>query len=264
MYPILGEPFGIPIRSFGVMVALGFLVALWVAQWRARRLGSVSPETLADLLLWVMVGGILGARVLYVVVHWSDQFAQRPIEVLYVWKGGLVSYGGFAGAFVAGAIFARRRGLDLVALGDVCMPAVFLGQAIGRIGCFLVGDDYGKPAPGLPWAVRFPDDPNSLLPPQLRGQPLHPTQLYMMATNLLLFVLLGLLLDRPRFRGQIFWLSLILYPIGRSICEVFRADSVERGVYFGLSTAQWISIPVFVIGVVGYLRARRRAAPAAG
>lgn len=259
MYPILGEPFGIPIRSFGVMVALAFTAALLLATRAARRTGRVDPDAIGDLLVWVMVGGILGARVLYVIVHWPDQFAGRPLwEALAIWKGGLVSYGGFLGAFVAGWIFTRRRRIDLVTLGDVCMPAVLLGQSIGRIGCLLVGDDYGRPAPDLPWAITFPDDPDSLLPPDLRGVPLHPTQIYMMLMAFTVFLILYVVQRRQRYRGQVFFLALVLYPIGRSICEVFRGDDLERGIYFGISTSQWISIPVCLIGLAGLIRSYRR------
>ena len=140
------------------------------------------------------------------------------------------------------------------------MPAVLLGQAIGRIGCFLVGDDYGKIAPDLPWAVRFPDIEESLLPLHLRGEPLHPTQLYLLLQSFLIFLILSWVARRRKFRGQVLYLSMILYPIGRSICEIYRADDVERGVYFGLSTAQWFSIPIFVIGLVLFIRASRRPA----
>ena len=260
MYPILGEPFGIPIRSFGVMVALAFVMALWASQREARRTGRVDPELIGDLLLWVMVGGILGARVLYCIVHFQDQFAHQPIELLKVWKGGLVSYGGFAGGFLGGWLFTRKRKIDFVTLGDVCLPGVMLGQAVGRIGCFLVGDDYGGPA-DVPWAVTFPDVPESLMPVDLRGVPVHPTQLYMLLQAFTIFLILSRIARSATFRGQVFYWGLILYPIGRSICEVFRADHVERGVYYGVSTAQWISIPIFVIGLLGLSRARKAGRP---
>lgn len=261
MYPILGEPFGFKIRSFGVMVALAFVIALWAASREARRSRRLEPELIGDLLMWIMVGGILGARVLYCIVHWKDQFSHQPLEVLKVWKGGLVYYGGFIGGFVAGWLFTRKRKIDFITLGDVCFPGVFLGQAIGRIGCFLVGDDYGKPAPDLPWAVTFPNIPESLLPHELRGIPLHPTQLYMLLQAFIIFLILSFVARKATFRGQVFYLALMLYPIGRSICEVFRGDNVERGVFYGLSTSQWISIPIFLTGVIGFILAARRHAP---
>lgn len=258
MYPILGEPFGIPIRSFGVMVALAFLIALIVASREARRTKLVNPEVIGDLLLWIMVGSILGARVLYVIVHWKKDFSHDPVLVFQIWKGGLVYYGGFLGAFVSGWLFTRKRKIDIVVLGDICMPAVMLAQAIGRVGCLLVGDDYGQVAPDLPWAVTFPDIPESLLPQHLRGQPLHPTQLYMLLQAFTIFVILSIVARKKAFRGQVLFLALMLYPIGRSICEVYRGDFIERGMYFGISTSQWISLPIFVVGLIGFIRAWRR------
>lgn len=263
MYPILGEPFGIPIRSFGVMVALAFLAALIVATREARRSKLVAPEKIGDLLIWIMAGGILGARVLYVIVHWKKDFSHDPMLVFQIWKGGLVYYGGFLGAFVAGFLFTKRHHIDFITLGDICLPAAMLGQAIGRVGCFLVGDDYGRVAPDLPWAVTFPDIKESLLPEPLRGQPLHPTQLYMLLQAFLIFVILSIVARHRRFRGQVFFLALILYPIGRSICEMYRGDFVERGMYFGVSTSQWISIPILIVGLVGFTRAYRRYSTAA-
>ena len=258
MYPILGEPFGIPIRSFGVMVALAFVFAMLAATREARRSKLIDPERIGDLLLWVMAGGILGARVLYVIVHWKKDFAHDPWLVFQIWKGGLVYYGGFLGAFLMGYLFTRRHKLDYITLGDVCLPGAMLGQAIGRIGCFLVGDDYGREAPGLPWAVTFPDIEESLLPQPLRGQPLHPTQLYMLLQSLLIFFILSMVARHRKFRGQVFFLALMLYPIGRSICEVYRGDYLERGMYYGVSTSQWISIPVFMVGLAGLIWAYRR------
>ena len=116
MYPILGEPFGIPIRSFGAMVALAFMMGLWAASREAKRTGRMSPEVISDLLMWLMVGGILGARVLYVIVHWKDQFAHDPMQAIFVWKGGLVYYGGLLGAIFAAWLFTRRRKINFVDL----------------------------------------------------------------------------------------------------------------------------------------------------
>jgi len=260
MYPILGEPFGIPIRSFGVMVALAFVLALWASQREARRTGRLDPEVVGDLLLWVMVGGILGARVLYCIVHWPDQFAHQPIELLKVWKGGLVSYGGFFGGFFGGWLFTRRRKIDFVTLGDTCMAGLMLGQAIGRIGCLLVGDDHGGPT-DVPWAITFPDVRESLMPADLIGVPVHPTQLYLLMQAFTIFLILSWIARRATFHGQVFYWGLILYPIGRSICEVFRADDSARGIYYGVSTAQWISIPIFFIGVIGLTRAAKAGRP---
>jgi phosphatidylglycerol:prolipoprotein diacylglycerol transferase len=259
MHPIAFEPFGFTITSFGVMLALAFLGG-WIYTGRlTRKTGWFSEEVIGDLLFWLMVGGVVGARLLYVVVHW-ETFRADASQIFNFRAGGLVSYGGFVGAFLAGWIFTRRHKLDFVQLADLCVPGALLGQAIGRIGCFLVADDYGRPAPDLPWAVRFPDVEGSMLPQMLREQPLHPTQLYLCLKAFLCFLIVRWVFHHRRFRGQVMCTAMMVYPIGRSIVEIWRYDSVERGVYAGLSTAQWISIPLFLAGAFLWFRFKNRSA----
>ena len=172
MHPILVKLGSLPISSFGVMVTLGFLVGLYLARYLGRRHG-VDPDLLSDLFSWILVGAVLGARLLYVVVH-HEEFS-NPLDIVAIWKGGLVFYGGFFGAFASGILFLRLRrpNARFFEVADVCMPAGFLGLSIGRWGCFLVGDDYGR-VTDVPWAVRFPNVEGSLLPAELIGKPLHP------------------------------------------------------------------------------------------
>lgn len=259
MHPIAFEPFGFTITSFGVMLALAFLGGWIYTGKMARKFGWFTEEVVGDLLFWLMVGGVVGARLLYVIVHW-ETFRADASQILNFRAGGLVSYGGFVGAFLAGWIFTRRRKIDFVQLADLCLPGALLGQAIGRIGCFLVADDYGRPAPDLPWAVRFPDVEGSMLPHILRNQPLHPTQLYLCLKAFLCFLILRHLLNHRAFRGQVLAAAMIVYPVGRSIVEIWRYDSVERGVFAGLSTAQWLSIPMVILGVVLWFRFRSQRA----
>lgn len=274
MYPILGEPFGFKIRAFGVMVALAFFVGYWFNSREARRTGLVKEEVIGDLLMWLLICSLIGARLVYVIVQWHE-FADHPINVFKIWQGGIVYYGGFIGAFVGGWLFSRRQSASFLTLADLSMPGAMLGQAIGRIGCLLVGDDYGRVANDLPWAIKFPTatepgdlfgisiPPNShsLLPASMQGEWLHPTQLYMMLQASIVFVILAVVArNKTRVEGRVLFLGLTLYPIGRSICELYRGDNVERGVYFGgaISTSQLISIPIFIIGVAGLIWSGRR------
>jgi phosphatidylglycerol:prolipoprotein diacylglycerol transferase len=263
MYPIffkIGDVF--TLHAFGVMVALGFLAGLWYSTKEARRTGIVSEAVVNDLFLWLIVGGILGARALYVGIHWED-FKPGPNRSIWgifqIWRGGIVSVGGFFGAFFLGWIFCKKRHVKFLDLADICMPGAMLGQSIGRIGCFLVGDDYGRPAPNLPWAVTFPKIEGSLLPEKWQGVPLHPTQLYMLIKAFLIFLILAWVAKHKRFAGQVLFSAMILYPIGRWICEIYRGDEAERGIYYGLSTAQWTLIPVFLVGAVCFARGLSKA-----
>ncbi|MBK6942229.1 MAG: prolipoprotein diacylglyceryl transferase [Planctomycetes bacterium] len=258
MFPILFQIGDFKLHAFGVMVALGFLGGLWFATKEARRTGLVSEEVVNDLFLWLIAGGIIGARLLYCAIHWEKDFADEPLRVLQIWKGGIVSVGGFFGAFFFGWIFCKKNKVSFLDLADVCMPGALLGQAIGRIGCFLVGDDYGRPAPDLPWAVTFPKNPDSLLPERWQGVALHPTQLYMLIKAFLIFLVLAWVARRRRFAGQVLYVAMMLYPIGRWICEIYRGDEAERGIWYGLSTAQWTLMPVFLLGLIQYVRGSRR------
>jgi phosphatidylglycerol:prolipoprotein diacylglycerol transferase len=256
MHPILFKIFGFEVHSFGFMVALGFLAGYFWMRYSAEKTGD-NADRIADLSLWVLLSGIVGARLLFVIVH-ADQYRHNPIEIIMIWKGGLVLYGGLIGAVAAGAWLVRRKGMNFFRTADIAMPCVMLGLSIGRWGCLMVGDCYGRLATGLPWAIRFPDVPGTLMAPKLIDQPLHPTQIYMSLNALVIFVILTLVLRRRRFEGQVFLLCLILYSITRSVIEVYRGDNEERGYLGPLSTSQWISLAVVLFALWQYVLRYRR------
>src|SRR5947209_7911921 len=137
------------------MVALGFLAGLWTASRRSHRDGF-TPDQILDLGPWLIVGGILGARSLYVITFWREQFAGKPFwEMFMIQHGGLVFYGGFIGAVLAVVLYARLKKLQLWKVFDVLAPSLALGYSFGRVGCLLNGCCYGR-ACSLPWAIRFP------------------------------------------------------------------------------------------------------------
>jgi phosphatidylglycerol:prolipoprotein diacylglycerol transferase len=261
MHPILFKIFGFEVHSFGFMVALGFLAGYFWMRYSAEKTGE-NPDRIADLSLWVLLSGIIGARLLFVLVH-LDQYRNKPLEIIMIWKGGLVLYGGLLAAIIAGAWIVRKKDMNFLRTADVVMPCTMLGLAIGRWGCLMVGDCYGRIAQDLPWAIRFPDVPGSLMDPGLIGQPLHPTQIYMSLNAIVIFVILTLVLRKRRFEGQVFFLCLILYSITRSIIELFRGDNVERGYLGPLSTSQWISLFVVIFAIWQYIQRHRGASKSA-
>src|SRR5687768_11768010 len=165
MYPVLFRIGEFEITSFGVLVAVGALVGLWVFRRELRRSGL--PEDGTDAGVAGIIGGIVGAKLLWVAEHLGEEPA---IDLLFS-RGGMSWFGGFAGGVLAGLVVMHRKGLGRIALLAAASPALVIGHAIGRIGCFLVGDDYGTPS-DLPWAVAFPEG----LPPT--SVSVHPTQLY--------------------------------------------------------------------------------------
>ncbi len=227
------------------MIALAFVFGLWTATLRARR-ANISGEAIADVTLWIMVGTILGARAVYVVTYWNDEFAGQPVsEIFAIWHGGLVFYGGLIGAIIAGAIYLHWKKLPLWKTADVLAPSIALGSVFGRIGCLLNGCCYGR-ACNLPWAISFPAD-NPLHPPTT---PVHPTEIYDALLNLALYGFLAWLFRRKKFDGQIFATYLICYAITRSFVEYFRGDYTDTHHHFGLTPAQLTSVPIFFTGLV--------------
>ncbi len=248
MYPIVFEIFGYPISSFGLMMALAFLVGTWITAIRMREEG-LPAELASSLLLYVMLGGVGGSKLYYAVdVHLRTG---APFLSLLLARDGITWYGGLIGGTLAGVLGCRRYGIPVIALADCAAVAAAVGQAIGRIGCFLVGDDYGRPT-DLPWGVAFP-----------RGAPptterVHPTQLYEV---LWLLPAAGILWHRRHRSPFLFGEYLILNGLGRFWIEFFR---VNPKVALGLTEPQWIGLALVVLGSAGWLhlRGRRQRVPA--
>jgi phosphatidylglycerol:prolipoprotein diacylglycerol transferase len=184
MYPTLFRIGDFDVTTFGAMVAIGALVGLWIFGRELARSGL--PASASDAAMAGVFGGLLGAKLLWVAEHVGDE----PFRALLFSRGGMSWFGGLAGGIVTALIVMKWQRLPLIATLAAATPALAIGHAIGRIGCFLVGDDYGRPS-NLPWAVAFP---RGLPPTDAR---VHPTQLYEMAA---LFVVAWLLI-RWRRRG---------------------------------------------------------------
>ena len=245
------------------MVALGFLAGLWTAGRRALRAGILSEQIL-DLGFWLVGGAIIGARALYVVSYWDEVFAGKPLtEIFKVWNGGLVYYGGLAGASLVCIFYTRARKLPLWKIADIMAPSIALGHVFGRIGCLLNGCCYGR-ACDLPWAIRFPQG-HETHPVGALATPVHPTQVYESLLNLVLYAGLAWLFRRKKFDGQVFGAYLVGYALLRSLVELFRADYSEAHRYFGgwATPAHLVSIGILVAGLGLLWFLPRPAVPAA-
>lgn len=247
----------LPVHAYGVMAMVGFLLGLWLARWRARRVG-LSPETITDLLIYALIAGIVGSRVFYVVQN-ADHFfnTRRPgwsfMDLFEIWKGGLVFYGGFIGAGIVVLWVARARKIRLLALLDAMAPSVVLGHAFGRIGCFLHGCCYGVPLKPDAWCgVVYPEG-SVAYEHVAAGTPMFPSQLVSAANKLIIFAVLMLFFKHRRVEGRVVALYLILYSIHRFIIEFWRGDTHAPG---ELSPAQWVSLFTFFIGLALMVFAR--------
>lgn len=247
MYPILFEIFGFPISSFGVMLAAAFLAGTWLAAKRMAEVG-LDPDHATTMLIYAMIGGIGGAK-LYFAVDVSMREG-IPFTQLLLAREGITFYGGLLGAIAAVWIGTRIHDIPSNLFFNCACLAGALGQALGRVGCFLVGDDYGRPT-DVAWGVAFPQG----APPTLDR--VHPTQLYEAAW---LFAL-TLFLWRRRHRSPLLWGEyLVLAAIARFAVEFLRLN--PRGT-LGLTEAQIIAVLLAVVGGASWLWARRAPTPAA-
>lgn len=246
MHPVLLKIGSLKVYSYGVFVALGFLAALWVAGIEIARKG-MDRDKFYDLGFWIVLSAISGARLFHVAVYW-DHYRAAPFEILKLWNGGLVFYGGFIAAVAVSVWFLRRNRMTFLPTADAASIGIPLGLAFGRIGCASAGCCYGKFSV-LPWAIIF-RDPASLAPLHV---PLHPTQIY---ESLAAFAIFGTLYaTRERFEtpGMRFWTMLIMYGIARSILEIFRDD--PRGFLGPFSESQIVSAVLIVYAVISIIRA---------
>ena len=228
---------------YGVLVALGLLAGLWTASRRAP-LSGIRSETVIDLGPWLIVGTIMGARALFVLTYWREDFAGQPLwQIFNIRGGGLVFYGGLIGASLACILYVRIKKLPLWKIADVLAPSIALGHSFGRIGCLMNGCCYGR-ACELPWAIHFPDDHPT------HGAGVHPTQIYEALLDLGLYAALAAFYRRKKFDGQVFASYLLLYAVLRAFVEVFRGDYTVYFLNGHVTPAQLLSIPVFVAGAL--------------
>lgn len=265
MFPVALRLGDTVITWYGIAVALGFLTAVRFAIWQAKRNG-LSATMVEKLAFWTIVSAVAGSRLLYVLTE-LPYYLEHPAQVINPRDGGLVFIGGLIGAFVVSAAIAIRNKLPLWRYADATLPHVAIGHAIGRLGCFSVGCCYGKEAPALPWAVRFPESPWQQIAPA--GVPLHPVQLYEAAANLLIFAGLLWAYPRRRFDGQIALGYLGLYTASRLVLELLRGDVARRFLFeerWGqlISTSQLFSLLILVAVGIGAVILRRRNVPPAG
>lgn len=259
--PVLGE---MTITSFGVMMALAFLTAYWVLRAELKRMDG-DPDLAADMLMGALIGGIVGAKIYYVLLYW-DRTVLDPIGMLFT-RSGLVWYGGFIGGALGVSWVVKRAGKPWAWAADACAPGLALAYAVGRMGCFLVGDDYGRPTDS--WVgIAFPQGvPPTLagnlrrfgadIPPEISDGELlrvHPTQLYEIGMSLIIFMILWRIRKHPHQAGWLFGIWLGLAGIERFIVEFFRAKD-DR--FLGSFTiAQLISVGLVIGGFMLMQRAR--------
>ncbi|UOO76314.1 prolipoprotein diacylglyceryl transferase [Neisseria sp. Dent CA1/247] len=257
------------IRWYALSYILAFVLFIWLGRRRINQGNTVfTKEMLDDLLTYGVLGVILGGRLGYVLFYKFSHYMQNPGDILKVWEGGMSFHGGFLGVLVAMWLFGRKRGIGFWRVADFVAPLVPLGLASGRIGNFINGELWGRVTDlNAFWAMGFPqahheDAAAAVHNPQWAEWlaqygmlPRHPSQLYQFALEgICLFVIVWLFSKKPRPVGQVSMVFLAGYGIFRFIAEYARQPDDHLGLLtLGLSMGQWLSVPMIVLGMIGFI-----------
>ena len=229
MHPILLKLGPVTLYSYGFMMALAFLMCYYLLHREYRKRGE-KPDFASNIVFWAAIGGIVGAKLFYI-LEFPSNFFINPLGMIFT-GSGLVFHGGVIGGAVAVIIYLNRSQKPILANGDIIIPIMFIGQAIGRIGCFLVQDHIGKVS-SLPWAIFYD------------GALRHPIALYHILLGLGLFIILYKLKDKY-FDGFLTILFMLVYGIVRFFLDFLRVEPL----YYGLTNGQYLSIILVIISVI--------------
>lgn len=253
MYPILFQLGHFELRSYGVLFALSFLAAVWLGGREAARKG-LDPRLIHDFAFYAFIGGIVGARLYFVLFSEPMYFLANPWEILAIWHGGLGVIGSLIGGFLVAIWFTRKHRISLLRFADVLAPAIPFGQTLGQFACLANGDSYGRPT-DLPWAITY-TDPRALAPLNV---PLHPIEIYEMAAYFAVFLIVWLTRKRFNADGYAFLTYLAAFGTARFFMEFFRGDpALFAG---GIPAAQVFGAAMILLSLFGlfWLRSYRSA-----
>jgi len=255
MFPKLIQIGSFYIPTYGVLVTTGVLLGLYLFVRLARKSGVSKDEReqMVNLIIYTVIGGVLGSKLLLVIVE-SHYYIAHPYELIQVLRSGGVFYGGLIGGLFTAVWLFRRYKLSFYKVADMAAPFIALGHAIGRLGCFSAGCCYGK-ACGLPIGVEFHNEfAHSVVGVPL-NTPIYPTQLMSSIGLLIIFLVLRFYFwPRRKFQGQLIWLYVLIYSAFRFGIEFFRGDFVRGFLFNVISTSQFISVILFLIAVIMLFR----------
>lgn len=250
MLPVLLKYGPFSIYAWGFSLSLAILLGTLVAIRLARQI-DFDSDRIIDLVIVLVVGGVIGARLFYVFVYEPGRYLRDPLQIFAIWNGGLVYYGALIGGFLTGTWYVLKKGLPFWKIADLVSPSLALGYGIVRIGCFMNGCCYGR-ATGSFLGVVFPYIEGT---PHFADVARYPTQLFSSLFGFLLFIFLLFVWKRKRFDGQVFLEFIIIYAIGRSVIEYFR----ENLVIFGdVTVSQLVSVLVIIPALYFYRYRSRR------
>lgn len=238
------------LRWYSLILLIAIGIGIWLTAREAQRKGF-KKEDIYDAAIWIVIGGLVGARLFHVLDHWSDEYAMNPIRALYIWEGGLAIWGAMVGGLIAAALIASRRGWHFPKLLDAAAPGLVLAQAIGRIACVITGDAMGKPTNG-PFGFAY-TSPNAMVPSL--GVYYTPMPVYEIVVNLGIFAILWQLRKRDWSHGKLFLVYLTMYSLERFFLAF---TSSYRIIAFGLTQSQIVAVLGFIVALALLARLPRK------
>ena len=245
--PVLLELGPLQIRYYGLFYALGFVIAYFLISYLAKKKAlPINKDDVADFLVYMVVGVVSGARLIYVLFYNMSFYIHNPLEIFAVWHGGLSFHGGLLGAIVATYLFCKRKKIEFYDIADIAVIPVALALALGRIGNFMNGELYGR-LTDVAWCIDYSKNKFvENLPSGCR----HPSQIYASIKDLAIFSILWAIKNKKLPKGYLFWTFVTLYGLFRTIIEFFRAPDEQIGFIFNYFTmGQLLSFPLFLLGV---------------
>lgn len=250
MHPVIFSFGPFTFRFYGLMYIIALLVGIaLIRKEAARKELPLTADDVWNMVIVVFVCGLVGARIYYVVFNWT-YYSRFPSEIIAIWHGGLAIHGGIIGGLIGGIAMTRRLHIPFWRMADAFAPGLILGQAFGRFGNFMNGDAHGLPTT-MPWGIVF--KPATAAGEQFGNKPLHPTMLYELIFNVLIFTYLWRIRKRGYRDGYLFALYLILYSTNRFFVSFFRADSLMIG---GLRAAHLASIILIGLALFGIFKGK--------
>ena len=249
MHPILFHIGSFEMASYGLMMALAYLIPTWYLYRRLHYI-KLDKDTFFNIIFIAFVSALIGSKLLYLIVSWPEMgatFTEKIITAVRTFRYGFVFFGGAIVAICTLLYYLKKKKLPVLQIADFYIVALPLGHAVGRIGCFLAGCCHGRPT-DMPWGVVF-NDPHTLVAPQYIGIPLHPTQLYEVILNLVLFFILQHFYKKPHRNGTILAMYIIGYACLRFFIEFFRGD-FRGGFLLGMSPSQCIALTTAAIAAI--------------
>lgn len=244
MYPVLVQLGTFELRSYGIIVALSFFLGLWLSVREAKRKG-LDPGLIQDFAFYALLGGIIGARIYFVVFSNPAYFLKNPWEIVAVWHGGIGIIGALLGGLLTALWYCRKKQLSFWRFADTLAPGAALGQGVGIFACLLNGDSYGKPA-DIAWAITY-TDPRAMAPLNV---PLHPVEIYEIAAYFLVFLLVWQTRLKYKTEGFAFLTYIAGYGVARFSVEFFRGNPAI--IAWDIPAAQVFGVGLILVSVVGF------------